>query len=653
MNPTRRAVILPVVLLILILLGLLTAMFSFRINADLSSTQVLATQLQTRLAAEAGVERVKLLLRSDRGDMSQWYDNPDELHRSIVWSHDGDSSVWGTTDELNDDTAAFRFSIVADDPTDDLQYFRFGITDESSKVHLNQATEEQLFTLVAGATADDEEADPQQIVDAILDWRDSDRTPRGDAGDTEGDYYKSLVKPYLVKNGPFDTVEELLLVKGVTGQVLYGEDIDRNGLLTLNEDDGDASFPPDNQDGHLNRGIYPYLTVMSFENNVSNDQRPRVYLLGEEALIREQLAEDFEGEPEVLDYIIATARGGQGSRGPGSGGGNRGQGSTGGRVPSVLSPGQSPPGGNEGDPKALLPIPDGGPASPGVRPSGGRRAQPPGGAADESGNKDGARKQRRQGNPEEETKQPAESSEAPPQPARGGRAGRLPRGLQPQLQEGSTDAPREGQKGEGQPQPGEGAGTGGVGEPNTANPAETNDGRGAAVPMRGPASLFLERTENGQPAPSPLRPEHLPILMDRTTVIPSDQPRVTGLINVNTAPRDVLRCIKDLTDEQIEAIVDRRDALSAEAKATTAWLVTEEAIDLQTFERIAPYLTARGQQFTIESLGYGDHVGMVTRLQVVVDMVGPIAQTIYYRDLTYLGGHFPIREKDGEHVRVR
>ena len=44
---------------------------------------------------------------------------------------------------------------------------------------------------------------------------------------------------------------------------------------------------------------------------------------------------------------------------------------------------------------------------------------------------------------------------------------------------------------------------------------------------------------------------------------------------------------------------------------------------------------------------------MVTRLQVVVDMAGPIAQVIYYRDLSYLGSRYPIREEDLETLNAR
>ena len=142
-------------------------------------------------------------------------------------------------------------------------------------------------------------------------------------------------------------------------------------------------------------------------------------------------------------------------------------------------------------------------------------------------------------------------------------------------------------------------------------------------------------------------------MLDRTTTISPDQGPIRGLINVNTAPPQVLRCIDGLTDEQIKAIVDLRGSLDSQTKETPAWLVTEGVMDLVTFDKIAPQITARGQQFTVESLGYADHIGMVVRLQVVLDMMGPIAQTIYYRDLTHLGGQYPIRQEDEENIRVR
>ena len=41
----------------------------------------------------------------------------------------------------------------------------------------------------------------------------------------------TLDPPYRAKNKPLDTVEELLMVKGFDGRILYGEDYNRNGYL--------------------------------------------------------------------------------------------------------------------------------------------------------------------------------------------------------------------------------------------------------------------------------------------------------------------------------------------------------------------------------------------------------------------------------------
>ncbi len=647
MSAIRRAVILPVVLLILVLLAMLAAMFSFRIHADYAGAQAQANRLQTRLAAEAGVERVKLMLRTSRFDLGRWYQNPDELHRVIVWAEGGDPTVWGKNNELDKGTQAYRFSIVADDPSDDEHFIRLGITDESSKLNLNEATPEQLLKLVTTAVDENEEIDPQAIVDAIVDWRDGDSQPFGQAADTEGEYYRSLDKPYKIKNGRFETVEELLLVKGVTGSILYGEDFDRNGLLTANEDDGDQSFPLDNQDGQLNRGLYPYVTAISFENNVSNDQRQRVSLSSSEDTIRKQLEADFPNDPDVIEFIATTARtqaGRQGSSGRGSGPKPPAHLPGGRRRPKFIQP-ADPGGGKQGPESDLVPVqPDESELEPSA-PSPNRGSL--------SGQKPGPRQQRGQGGSASPTKQPKPQggpTQPEPTPSVPEFGGFIPRDT-PAREAGNEPAEGE-EAGEATPQvPGEAAGPK---DEKAGQPGESGDAAKPPEPIRSPASLLrLQTGKNGEPLNNPLQLEHLAILMDRVTVEPADRQKIPGLININTAPPAVLQCLDGLSGAQIEAIVAKRPSLDPATKATTAWLTTEEIVDLETYEKIAPKITARGQQFTIESLGYADHHGMVTRLQVVVDMVGPMAQTIYYRDVTYLGGHFPIREEDKERIGVR
>ncbi|MBI5062514.1 MAG: general secretion pathway protein GspK, partial [Desulfatitalea sp.] len=68
------------------------------------------------------------------------------------------------------------------------------------------------------ATGDKEDdIDPVTIISCLKDWLDSgdDDAITGLNG-AESDYYESLDPPYACKNGPFDHLSELRLVKGIT-----------------------------------------------------------------------------------------------------------------------------------------------------------------------------------------------------------------------------------------------------------------------------------------------------------------------------------------------------------------------------------------------------------------------------------------------------
>jgi type II secretory pathway component PulK len=148
---------------------------------------------------------------------------------------------------------------------DDDTAYSFRIVDEASKINLNTASTDVLMKL-PGMTA--------ELAAAIKDWRDPD--DEVSPGGAESEYYLLLPDPYYCKNGPFETVEEVLLVTGATPELLYGEDTNRNGVLDPNENDGDASEPADNADGHLDRGLLDYVTVYTAEPNLDASGQPRV-----------------------------------------------------------------------------------------------------------------------------------------------------------------------------------------------------------------------------------------------------------------------------------------------------------------------------------------------------------------------------------------
>src|SRR5437763_670642 len=150
----------------------------------------------------------------------------------------GDATFWliGRGDDQNPPTTA-----------------RFGLMDEASKLNLNTATTNMLLALPRMTP---------ELAANIISWRSGDNNPSGGA---ESDTYLRLNPPYLCKNAPFETVDELRLVYGAYLDILYGEDVNLNGALDPNENDGDLTPPTDDQNGRLDPGLLEYVTVYSHE----------------------------------------------------------------------------------------------------------------------------------------------------------------------------------------------------------------------------------------------------------------------------------------------------------------------------------------------------------------------------------------------------
>jgi general secretion pathway protein K len=105
-----------------------------------------------------------------------------------------------------------------DDEKPDSMENIYGIFDEERKVNINKADLhllERLFKILLGYG----DIEAQELAAAIVDWRDKDSMLSIPLGSAEDSYYTSLRYPYEAKDADFDCLEELLLVKGVTGEV--------------------------------------------------------------------------------------------------------------------------------------------------------------------------------------------------------------------------------------------------------------------------------------------------------------------------------------------------------------------------------------------------------------------------------------------------
>ncbi len=270
-HPRRNGIVLVLVLVVIALLSLTAFTFSDLMLTERKAAIISGQTAQVRALAESGIDALRAFLMLDfnsRLDAGGLFDNEIEFRGRVVKA-DPDDAFRG------------RFSIIA--PLNDEEGYvgaglRYGAQNESARINLNalllaelqgdNAARNQLLTL-PGMT--------DEIADAILDWIDEDDEPRPYGA--EVDFYSGLKTPYTPKNGRLDTVEELLLVRGVTVSLLYGLDRNRNGLVDGHEADGTIDTETaDNTDGLLDRGWAAYFTLYSRELNLTSLGEPRIFL---------------------------------------------------------------------------------------------------------------------------------------------------------------------------------------------------------------------------------------------------------------------------------------------------------------------------------------------------------------------------------------
>jgi type II secretory pathway component PulK len=245
---TTRGSILIIVLWIAFGLVALTLYFAHAMSLELRASDNRGATVEAGQAIDGAARYLSNILATVAypGELL----SPTELHCDAVPV--GDAKFWLIGRETNDWVTS-------------LSRPAFGLVDEASKINLNAPwLTAEMIQYLPGMTP--------QIAAAIMDWRDSDSTVSTDGAEDET--YGRLTTPYRTKNAPFESVEELRLVRDVTAEILYGEDANLNGILDANENDADNSAPSDNRDGRLDPGLMEYFTVYSYEpmtgTNINN-----------------------------------------------------------------------------------------------------------------------------------------------------------------------------------------------------------------------------------------------------------------------------------------------------------------------------------------------------------------------------------------------
>lgn len=205
-------------------------------------------RVQARWAARAGVETMISLLDYDT-------ENPEPNNPLLIITEMED---WSSESM---ETGSWDISHVVDG----VAYG--GPLDEHSRMNIN-LVDTAMLSEVDGMMSD--------VVDAIIDWRDTNHE-EGMVG-AESDFYLNRNMGYGPRNGNFRSMAELELVAGAYPTDVRGEDWDLDNRLDMNEDDGEVSWPEDAPDGTLTYGWSGIFTATSRDSGLGPDRKPRIHL---------------------------------------------------------------------------------------------------------------------------------------------------------------------------------------------------------------------------------------------------------------------------------------------------------------------------------------------------------------------------------------
>jgi len=199
------------------LLSLLAVGITTAVRVELLSSRTALDRTQSLFLAEAGVNQARAMLL---------YDDPTVDTLQDEWGPDAELPL-DLPQQLGDG------------------FYRVRVHDACGRININEAD----YATLLWVTGDPEAAA------AIIDWRDRGSLP-APAG-AEQEYYASLPHGYEPRDGPFQTMGELLLVRGVTPDMFFGTE-ETPGLVEI--------LTVESSSSNLDPNGLPRLNLNSFRN---------------------------------------------------------------------------------------------------------------------------------------------------------------------------------------------------------------------------------------------------------------------------------------------------------------------------------------------------------------------------------------------------
>jgi general secretion pathway protein K len=206
---TKEGAALLVALWVLIILSLIVSSFAFEIQLEAMLVSHKRKKFQSEMLARSGIEYARAILdkqsEAKELEIEDMGEDPDGFMQSALFIKRGLSTT--STIELGEGS--------------------FSVTLESAEAgrNVNLLTRDEWLDILEMANVPSTEWDT--MVDCLEDWIDEGDLHGLNGAESDDPFYQD--RGYPVKNGPLDSVEELLLVKGWGPDILYGKGADEEG----------------------------------------------------------------------------------------------------------------------------------------------------------------------------------------------------------------------------------------------------------------------------------------------------------------------------------------------------------------------------------------------------------------------------------------
>ncbi len=237
---SKEGAALLVALWVLIILSLIVGSFAFEIQLESMLVSHQRTKFRAEIAAYSGIEYARAILDQQANakelEIEDMAEDPDGFMQAALFIKRGLPST--SQIELGDS--------------------RFFVTLESAEAgrNINLLIRQEWLEILEMANIPSTEWDT--MIDCLEDWIDEGDLHQLNGAESDDPFYQN--RGYPVKNGPLDSIEELLLVKGWSEDVLFGKEED---------EDGDAIFGIANLltvwgDGKVNLNTASIDVLLSF-----------------------------------------------------------------------------------------------------------------------------------------------------------------------------------------------------------------------------------------------------------------------------------------------------------------------------------------------------------------------------------------------------